>query len=262
MRSRLLVLSAVLLAVLSVAPASADTLTLNVPGIGSSIPVDSFTVGSTQATLTRDIDIYTPQIFLAVTNSTLYPSVTLTVSNPTISTSLPVDVYRFSTAVFAAANLNGVGTTETDTLRYTSVSSFLYSLDVPGIGSNIPVTSISFGANSITMDRPLDVFTPLIFDAVAHGTHFGTADLFVFDPLVSTTNPIGEYIFTDDVYSSASIIPGTTTEADTLTFDRVEVVSSTAAVPEPASLVLFGGGVCLLGGIRRLIRARAKASRA
>lgn len=131
----------------------------------------------------------------------------------------------------------------------------VYDLNLPGIGTQIPITSFSFPlANTLSVTRPVDQFSPPLFLAVAAGTSFSTGSLDTYDTSFSATIPITSFEMTDILLTSIQLSGGgeIPTETVTLRYQTGALVS----VPEPSSLMLLGSGALgLIKVIRRKLRA-------
>jgi len=106
------------------APAAADTFgVLNIPSIGA-IDVNSFSLSGTQFTLQRDVDVFSPKIFLAVTNGTIFPTATFELFDTSISSTVPFLTYDLDNAIFVSVNTSGGGElpTEIDVLDAASLT--------------------------------------------------------------------------------------------------------------------------------------------
>lgn len=127
----------------------------------------------------------------------------------------------------------------------------VYAVDLPGIGSQIPILSYSFGAgNTLSFTKDIDGFSPLLSNSVVLGTAFSTGSLDTYDTLVSTTIPTASFAMTNIILTSLQYSGNTdrTFETVTLQYETGTLVST--AVPEPSSLMLLGSGFIGLLGLK------------
>jgi len=106
------------------APAAADTFeVLNIPSIGA-INVNSFSVSGNEFTLERDLDVFSPNIFLAVTNGTIFPTATFELFDTSISSTVPFLTYDLDNAIFVSINTSSGSDrpSETDVLDAESIT--------------------------------------------------------------------------------------------------------------------------------------------
>lgn len=91
------------------APAAADTFeVLNIPSIGA-IDANSFSLSGNELTLERDVDIFSPKIFLATANGTIFPTATFELFDTSISSTVPFLTYDLQNAIFVSVNTSGGG---------------------------------------------------------------------------------------------------------------------------------------------------------
>ena len=129
-----------------------------------------------------------------------------------------------------------------------------YDLNLPGIGSQIPVVSFSLnvGTRTLNVARDIDVFSPDLFSAVSLGTVFSTGSLDTYDSSISTTIPLTSFVMTDILITALSTSGGgeIPIENATLQYATGRLVSN--SVPEPSSLLLLAGAaLALIGSLRR-----------
>jgi len=105
------------------APAAADTFeVLNIPSIGA-IDVNSFSLSGTQLTLQRNLDLFSPNTFLAVSNGTIFPNATFELFDTSISSTVPFLTYDLDNAIFVSINTSGGDRpSETDVLDAESIT--------------------------------------------------------------------------------------------------------------------------------------------
>jgi len=124
-------------------------------------------------------------------------------------------------------------------------------LNIPGIGSQIPIQSFSFGTMELTVFRAVDLFSAGFFADTVNGTLVPTASLDTYDSSVSLTDPVSSFVmtgvqFTSIQHSGDFAHP---VESITMTFATGTEVSNVA---EPSSLVLLGAGLpSVFGSWRR-----------
>lgn len=132
-------------------------------------------------------------------------------------------------------------------------ASISYDLNLPGIGSQIPLLSYSLnlGTQDLDVVRDIDVFSPLLSNAATAGTVFSTGGFDIYDSSFSATIPLESFVMTGILITAFTSSGGTTaTESVTLQYDTGRLVSN--SVPEPSSLLLCAGAaLALIGSMRR-----------
>jgi Type VI secretion system effector, Hcp/PEP-CTERM motif len=132
----------------------------------------------------------------------------------------------------------------------------VYDLNLPGIGSQIPILSYSFGnGNTLSVTKPFDTFSPLLFSAVTSGTLFSIGSFDTYDTSLSTSVAITSFEMSNILLTSLQFGGGGGTvpiETLTLHYEAGTLVSNT--VPEPPSIVLLTSGLGLAGFVRRRLR--------
>lgn len=131
------------------------------------------------------------------------------------------------------------------TFTIPATASTIYDLNLPGIGSQIPVISYAFdsGALTLSVTRDIDAFSPLLLSASSLGTVFSTGSLDTYDSSFSATIPATSFVMTD-ILISAVVSAGTNTNV-TLQYATGEFVTN--SVPEPSTLLLLAGAALALG---------------
>lgn len=149
MRNRLTVFFvAIVIALTACTAAHADiAYDLNLPGIGNQIPVVSYSFGNPNTlSVTRVIDGFSPSLFLATANGTLFSTGSFDTFDTSFSATIPITSFEMTNILVTSIQF-GIGDLENVTLHYETGS--LVNNAVPEPSSMALLTSGLFGLGGV-----------------------------------------------------------------------------------------------------------------
>jgi len=201
----------------------------NPPGFSDATQIYSLTLGKDTFSETQLVDSTSPQL---VTASSFKDGAIAFYKVPITATE-PYEKILFHNLILSSYQATTIGPrpAENVSFQFESPADYLY-LGLPGVGSSIPIDSLTITGNVFSVHKPVDTTSPTLAAAFANSQLFPTSRLLLYTDPASAT-PDLSIVFDQALISSIVSDPS----GETVSFEATD-----STVPEPQLTALLALG--------------------